>query len=199
MFTSLAPSWTWTMSLQCPELWMIPRAADTRDPQNRDEVTHPFFTLPKTFYTRSLLPPPINFVYPQGPFASNSWERLRAEVLLQKPDWQEVLQLCQPWEHSLSSPVYCKGTGGWSLSHHALCQKETPRSGRHPSLGSLFVLLYVTCDVFGLRDSNRSTKWEVVNSSKNGQSPGIGNILLCPQHWVTVLYRTTYQCRRVKT
>lgn len=105
------------------------------------------FTILRTLYTRSLLSPPMNFWYPQGPCLSSvqgyAWEPSSCNKtwLTGSP---AALSTMWTFSHSFSSPVYYKGTGGWSLSHHALCQKETLRSGGHPSLGSLLMLLYLT-------------------------------------------------------
>lgn len=165
------------------------------------ECSHTFFTLLQTLYTRPVLSLPMNFWYPQGPCLSwvqgNAWlpRSCNKTWLTGSPTVLSTMRTCS---HSLSSPVYYKDTGGWSLSHHALCQKETLQSGRHPSLGSLFILLYLTW-TFGLFDRNLSTKWEVgVDRAKELETSCCASTVLTTES-LCHFTRTTYQCHCVKT
>lgn len=140
---SLGPSWTCTMSLQCPELWMIPRAADTMIHKTvMKSLVH--FSHFQRHSTRSVLPPPLNLLYPQGPclpqIHGNAWElRSCYRNLTDKKSCSSVNHENIRSHHLFI--VRAQGVGAYPTMH---CQKETPRSGCHPSLGSLFVLLYVT-------------------------------------------------------
>lgn len=150
MLHSSFPLWNLTCP-QCPELWKHTKSSWQihKGAEDTLKCSHSsiFFTLPQTWYTRSLFSPPMNFWYPQGPclpwLHGNAWEprSCNRTWLTGSP---AALSTMRTFSHSLPSPVYYKGTGGWSLSHHALCQKETLGSDRHPSLGSLSVLLYLT-------------------------------------------------------
>ena len=144
----------------------------------------------------------MNFWYPQGPCLS--WVQGSSRELGScNKSWltgsPAALSTMRTFSHSLSSPVYCKDTGGWSLSHHALCQQETLRSTLHPSLGSVFMLLLLDIDVFGLLDGNLSSEWDAeklfrVDGAKELETSCcvLTTESLCP------LTRTTYQCHCVK-
>lgn len=199
---------------RCPELRKHTNSSwhkrSTEEQKDTSECSHSsvffFFTLPQTSYTRSLLSLSMNFWYPQGPclpwLCGNAWEPRSCNKtwLTGSP---AALSTMRTFSHSHSSPVYYKGTGGWSLSHHALCQKETLRSGRHPSLGSLFVLLCLTWMPLdcGIETWALSEKLKTLHRMDRARevetSCCVSTVLTNESPWF--LTGTTYQCHRVKT
>lgn len=172
---------------QCPDLQKHLRAADTRNPQRSKKtppnaVTHPFFTLLQTWYTSSVLSPPINFWYPQGPclpwLRGNAWEPRSCNKtwLTGSP---AALSTMRTFRRSLSSPVYYKGTGvGAYPTMH--CAKR-----KHSGL----VAIHHWERLETLHRTDRAEEVETsccVSTVLTTESP-------CR------LTRTTYQCRRVKT
>ncbi len=148
----------------------------------------------------------MNFWYPQGTCLSwlqgNVW-RPRSGNKTWLTGSPAALSTMRIFSHSLPSPVYYKGTGGRSLSHHALCQKETLRSGRHPSLGSLVILLCLTWMSLdrGIETWAPSEKLKSLHGADGAKeletSCCVSTVLATESP--CRLTMTTYQCRRVKT